>query len=94
MISMHGSIEVKNIPEELKRYIVARVDHGELWFWGSWDEKDKAREMAAGFDNGVVIEKRADEVVAKAYSAGYANGFEDGFSEGMHEKRWRDIWAR
>ena len=41
-------IEVNNMPEKVRRYVVARVDVTDmrLWYWGSWDEEHKARQAA------------------------------------------------
>ena len=40
-----------------KRYIVARLEDGLLWYWGSWDDVDKAYEVAEEFDNALVCVK-------------------------------------
>lgn len=39
---------INNIPEyaTYKLFIVARESDGELWFWGAWDDEDKANEVA------------------------------------------------
>lgn len=52
-------VKVNNVPENARKYVVARFDHEhthELWFWGSWDEREKA-EQAAGEVSGVVFER-------------------------------------
>lgn len=53
-------IEVNNMPEEVRKYVVARIDERDmgLWYWGSWDERDRAQ-TAAEEIGGVVLE--ADE---------------------------------
>ena len=48
---------VNNLPENPERYIVARLSNCELWYWGSWDNKEKAEKAAEEFDNGVVVER-------------------------------------
>lgn len=52
---MTCTAEVNNIPEDAERYIVARVFEGELWYWGSWDDKNKAHEVAEEI-GGVMVE--------------------------------------
>lgn len=50
---------VNNQPDDSRKYIVARYDEftQALWYWGSWDDLKKAREVAGGFDNGIVVER-------------------------------------
>lgn len=50
--------EINNLPIYAKgyNYIVARDVDGELWFWGAWDDRNKANEAALELGNGVVIE--------------------------------------
>ncbi len=40
-------IEINNLPENPKRYVVARycIDAG-YWFWGSYDNEENARYVA------------------------------------------------
>ena len=42
-----------------ERYVVARVDKGELWYWGSWRNSKDAYEVAKAVD-GVVCENVED----------------------------------
>ena len=53
-----NKIEVNNMPEQAKKFVVARVDTSDmgLWFWGSWDERERAQ-AAAEEIGGVVVEK-------------------------------------
>lgn len=37
------------------KYIVARRVGGELWFWGAWNDRDKANDVAEELGNGVVL---------------------------------------
>lgn len=53
---MEFKTEVKNIPETTRRYIVARVVSSELWYWGTWDSKEQAEEVARTID-GIVLER-------------------------------------
>lgn len=54
-------VVVNNVPKTVRKYIVARLTNGELWFWGSWDELDDANncmdELNEQNDNAIVIEK-------------------------------------
>ena len=49
-------VEVQNMPEETEQYIVARYVAGELWYWGSWDNRKSAQNVADTFENGIVVE--------------------------------------
>lgn len=37
------------------KYIVARRVDEELWFWGAWNDRDKANDVAEELGNGVVL---------------------------------------
>jgi len=39
--------KINNLPKTHKKFVVAMNVDGELWFWGSWDDPDRAREVAA-----------------------------------------------
>ena len=49
---------VNNVPKDTERFIVARVCEGELWYWGSWDNREDALKAAKEQD-GAVIDKEA-----------------------------------
>lgn len=51
-----GSVIVNNAPVEHCRYIVARLNNNELYYWGSWDDKTEAISVAMRFDNAVVVD--------------------------------------
>jgi len=55
----HKEEPIKNMPAYVAkyRYIVARKvgDWGDLWFYGAWDDAEKAQEVANEI-GGVVIE--------------------------------------
>ena len=55
---MNSKIEVNNMPDNARKYVVARLDERDmrLWDWGSWDEEHKARQAAKEI-GGVVVEK-------------------------------------
>lgn len=47
---------INNLPtyaNEYKYIVVRRVD-GELWFWGAWNDRDKANEIASEIGGEVV----------------------------------------
>ena len=48
-------MKINNTPNTAKRYIVAREVNDELWFWGSWDDRDRANQVAIEI-GGIVIE--------------------------------------
>ena len=50
---------INNMPEEVKRYVVARNVNNELWFWGSYSSQDAALEVARDID-GVVFDTREE----------------------------------
>ena len=47
---------IQNVPEYAKnyKYIVARRVDGELYFWGAWNDRNKANEVAIEI-GGVVV---------------------------------------
>ena len=59
MFAAHKEEPIKNMPAYAAkyRYIVARKagDLDDLWFYGAWDDAEKAQEVAKEID-GVVIE--------------------------------------
>lgn len=48
---------VKNLPNyELKKYVVARKDkNDDLWFWGTWDNRNEANRVAIEIGGEVVV---------------------------------------
>jgi hypothetical protein len=56
LIEVFGGLRVtvNNLPDEPKRYVVARVIAGELWFWGSYEDEDRAKQAAKEIE-GVVL---------------------------------------
>lgn len=48
---------INNIPTYANeyKYIVARRVDGKLWFWGAWNDRDKANDVAEELGNGVVL---------------------------------------
>jgi hypothetical protein len=49
--------EVNNLPDEIDKYVVAKVCDGELWFWGTWDDKDEAEKAVNDVENGIVLRR-------------------------------------
>lgn len=49
--------EVNNLPDEIDKYVIARVCDGELWFWGTWDDKDEAENVVNDVENGIVLRR-------------------------------------
>ena len=47
---------IQNVPEYAKnyKYIVARRVDGELYFWGAWNDRNKANEVAIEISGEVV----------------------------------------
>lgn len=49
-------IQINNLPMDYKKYVVAMLIDNNLWYWGSWDDKSKAEQVAKTMPDGVVIE--------------------------------------
>lgn len=45
---------VKNVTPGTRKFVVARVSEGKLWYWGRWDDYDDALSVAKDID-GVVL---------------------------------------
>lgn len=58
------SVAVNNVPADALEYIVARwsAETASLWYWGSWDNKPQAEEIAKFLD-GVVVRRINNESV-------------------------------
>jgi hypothetical protein len=52
---MNGIVEIYNCPEDAYGYIVCRLSGRELWYWGCYDTKQEALEVADEFENGLVV---------------------------------------
>lgn len=55
-------VEVKFTPENVKRWIVTRRDKytADLWYYDSFDDEKRARDLAQELDDGVVVESVAE----------------------------------
>ena len=62
MERQYFQVAVNNVPDDVERWIVARIDTHtrELWFWGSWDNEPQAREISKLCD-GIVIRRNDNE---------------------------------
>ena len=49
-------LTVKNLPTTHKAFVVARVVDGDLWYWGSWDDEERAHMVAIEID-GIVVDE-------------------------------------
>lgn len=49
-------MQINNLPTHYKKYVIAMLINHELWYWGSWDDKGKAEQIAKTMPDGVVIE--------------------------------------
>lgn len=54
---MYYRIKVNNVPDNAEKYIVARYNMSELWFWGSWNTLEEAERVANEISNGIVVVK-------------------------------------
>lgn len=50
----YRTIKINNAPMNLKAYTVCRVFEEELWFWGTYEEKEQACKVAKEI-GGVII---------------------------------------
>lgn len=49
-------MKVLNISSNPRQYIVAREWDEQLWYWGSWDNRDAAKEAALEV-GGIVVDR-------------------------------------
>ena len=51
------NVRILNLPNyDLSRYVVARVDGINLWFFGTYEDENRACEVAKSLGNGLVFE--------------------------------------
>ena len=56
-MKVKANVNILNAPEKLHRYTVVRYDeHGRLWYYGTYDNKDRAVMAQAEIGNGILIE--------------------------------------
>ena len=49
-------VKVNNLPKSPKEYIVVRYVENDFWYWGSWDDESKAKEVAQEI-SGIVLNR-------------------------------------
>lgn len=67
---MKTTVNVHNLPQNPNKYIVAKLNSGELWYWGSWETRDQAEQCIRdnNFDNGIVVELTTEKTSDILYS--------------------------
>lgn len=58
---MRGIVEVNNVPNNPEKHIVATVCDCDLWYWGSWNDENKAKDVANEI-SGIVVERMDQEI--------------------------------
>ena len=53
---IYGKTILHNLPAHPEKYVVCRLNDGEFWYWGDYEEKNTADMVASGFENGAVFE--------------------------------------
>lgn len=57
---MKFTVQIMNLPNyELDDYIVVRLNDGQLWFYGTYEEKPAAEMVAKVFKNGLVVKNES-----------------------------------
>lgn len=57
---MKFTVQIMNLPNyELDDYIVVRLNDGQLWFYGTYEEKPAAEMVAKSFENGLVVKNES-----------------------------------
>ena len=52
-----ADVVVRNLPSyELREFTVFRAIDAELWFYGSYETRERAREVALELGNGIIID--------------------------------------
>ena len=59
------TVKVKNVTEGKEKFVVARLDHNELWYWGRWDKEEDANRVAEEIDGLVLFDETAQEETPK-----------------------------
>ncbi len=47
---------IVGLPQNHRRYVVARLFEGNYWYWGSWNEREHAADVASRLDGAVIAE--------------------------------------
>lgn len=57
--NLMACIHVKNLPQYIDEgFMVARQDSGEVWYYGTYDTEEQAKEVAIEIGNGLYFEIR------------------------------------
>lgn len=58
MAEQYFQVDVMNTPEIVEKYVVARFDEttNQLWFYGSWNDEIRAKDVAIEID-GIVVRR-------------------------------------
>lgn len=50
------SVNILNLPKTPREgYVVARTDESKLWYYGTYETEERAREVAVELGNGIVV---------------------------------------
>ncbi len=60
MAEQYFQVKVNNISYEPLEYVVATYDEDskELWFWGTWNDENKAKEAVNQLDNAILLRRK------------------------------------
>lgn len=58
---MNLNESIINLPNTYKKYIVVRVEDGKMWYWGSWDSLDIAKDIVKIID-GILLTDGGEHV--------------------------------
>jgi hypothetical protein len=54
-----ATVKINNLPDyDDAGFMVVRQDDGELWYYGTYETEERAKEVAIEIGNGAVIEVR------------------------------------
>lgn len=58
MAEQFFQVDVMNVPRVVEKYVVARFDENtnQLWYYGSWNNEIKAKDVAIEI-NGIVVRR-------------------------------------
>ena len=49
-------VNINNLDADHERFVVARLVDNQLWYWGSWSDRNEANKVAESFENGVMVD--------------------------------------
>lgn len=56
-MKVKAMLTIQNAPTRLDKYtVVRRGEDGQLWYWGTYDDKNRAEMAAAELGNGLLVE--------------------------------------